>query len=126
MDFGRVTISDDLVLYLFGTPGEESASLVGGPFADGMIGIVVVVDASRLSSVKNGAEIIEFLEQHSDAPYVVAANRGQESSADDVDSLRRSLRLPDGVPLVPCETVVRASVKQVLVTLLHRILETTP
>jgi signal recognition particle receptor subunit beta len=126
MDFGRVTVSDDLVLYMFGTPGEENDSLVGGPFSDGLIGIVVTVDATKPSSIQNATPIIEFLERHSGAPYVIAANRMKDPTPGELTSLRRSLRVPDDVPVVPCDAVVRASVKQVLVALLDRILQTMP
>jgi signal recognition particle receptor subunit beta len=126
MDFGRITISDDLVLYLFGTPGDELDSLVGGPFTDGMIGIVVTVDVTRPTSVDQGREIIEFLERHSDAPYVVAANHMHAQGPDAMTSLRSALDVPDDVPVVACDAVIRASVKPVLVALLRRILETMP
>jgi signal recognition particle receptor subunit beta len=126
MDFGRVTIADDLVLYLFGTPGEERDSLVGGPFAEGMVGIVVMVDAVRPPSVEQAAEMIAFLEQHSEVPYVVAANRMHDRSNDAIEALRDDLDAPDDVPIVPCDAVMRESAKQVLTTLLRRILATMP
>jgi signal recognition particle receptor subunit beta len=126
MDFGRVTISEDVVLYLFGTPGEERESLIGGPFSDGMIGIIVTVDATRPTSIEKAAEIVGFLEQHSDAPYVVAANRLEATDAEGIRRLRAALDVPDDVPLIACDAVVRESVKRVVATLLRRILETMP
>ena len=125
MDFGRVTIADDLVLYLFGTPGEQRESLVGGPFAEGLVGIVVTVDATRAASIEQAAEIVTFLEEHSDTPYVVAANRFH-GTGEAMAELRRDLDVPDDVPVIGCDAVVRALVKEVVATLLHRILETMP
>ena len=126
MDFGRITISDSLVLYLFGTPGEERESLIGGPFSDGLIGIIVTVDTTRPASIDHAARIVDFLEEHSDAPYVVAANRFHDTDPEAVAALRTALDVPDDVPLIGCDAVVRASAKEVVATLLHRILDTMP
>jgi uncharacterized protein len=126
MDFGRITVSDDLALYLFGTPGEDRGSLVGGPFADGMIGLIVTVDATRPASIETAAELVAFLEANSDVPYVIAANRMRARGDADLDKLREKLGASAEVPIVPFDAVQRASVKRVLTALMHRILETTP
>lgn len=123
MDFGRVTITDDLVLYLFGTPGEEDRSLVGGPFADGLIGIVVMVDITRPHSVDRAQAIVAFLRQRSEVPFVVAANHRKDAVVD-MGDVPRLLGVPEGIPVIECDATDRASAKSVVISLLRRILET--
>lgn len=126
MDFGRVRIDDDVMLYLFGTPGDEQESLIGGALADGMIGLIVMVDATRPVSVDEAAEIVAFLERSSSAPYVVAANRLGECDEAGIARLRRGLDVPDDVPVIACDATKRSSVKAVVAALLRRILQTMP
>jgi len=125
LDFGRVTVSPDLVLYLFGTPGEEPESLGVGPLADGAIGVLVVVDASKPASVEDCAQIIEFLDRESDVPYAVAANRAPEGDAKRLGNLREALGVADAVSVVACEVVERESSKKALLALLDGILDDT-
>jgi signal recognition particle receptor subunit beta len=122
MDFGRVTISDDVVLYLFGTPGEEDRSLVGGPFADGLIGIVVMVDTGRPQSIERASGIVALLRQNSDVPFVVAANQRADAISREMD-LTQELGLPEGTPIIECNATDRSSAKSVVIALMNRILE---
>jgi signal recognition particle receptor subunit beta len=126
LDFGRVTINRDLVLYLFGTPGEEPASLACGPLAEGSIGVVLVVDASRPRSIENAVEIVQFLQDSSDVPYAVAANRLAQGDETRVTALRTALKVPSWVPVIPCQVTERESSKRVVLALLDRILDTMP
>ena len=126
LDFGRVTITPNLVLYLFGTPGEEPESLGCGPLAEGSIGVILVVDASRTPSVTNAAEIVQFLQDNSDVPYVIGANRLPQGDEGRVASLRKALKAPSWIPIVPCEVTERESSKRVVLALLDRILDTMP
>lgn len=125
MDFGRVTINDDLVLYLFGTPGEEDRSLVGGPFSDGLVGIVVIVDTGRPASIERATGIVAFMRQNSDVPFVVAANQRPDAVARDLD-LTQVLGLPENTPVIECNATDRSSAKAVVIGLFNRILETMP
>lgn len=126
LDFGRVTINRELVLYLFGTPGEEPASLACGPLAEGSIGVILVVDASRASSIDNATEIVTFLQESSDVPYAVAANRLAPGDEERVAALRTALKVPSWVPVIPCQVTERESSKRVVLALLDRILDTLP
>ena len=123
LDFGRVTVSPDLVLYLFGTPGEEPESLGVGPLADGAIGVLVVVDASKPASVEDSAHIIEFLDRESDVHYAVAANRLSEGDTKRLGTLREALGVAESVPVIACEVVERESSKKALLALLDGILD---
>lgn len=122
MDFGRITISDDVVLYLFGTPGQERFSFMWETLAEGMLGFVLVVDSLSDESIDNASSMIEFFTNMSDVPFVVAANKVAENDNATLDGLRSRLKLAAGVPLLACDAREKASVKSVLLGLLYEIL----
>jgi signal recognition particle receptor subunit beta len=126
LDFGRVTINPNLVLYLFGTPGDEPDSLAAGPLGEGPIGLIVTVDASRPRSVDDAAGIVAFLLENSDVPFVVAANRLAPDAGARMSALRGALQIPADVPVIPCEVTERESTKRVVLALLDRIIDTMP
>jgi small GTP-binding protein len=123
MDFGRITISDDVVLYLFGTPGQHRFSFMWETLSEGMLGFVVLVDALSNDSVKEAITMIEFFTGMSDVPFVVAANKVGPDDAQALSSLRTSLGLAEDVPLLPVDARDRDSVKGILLGLLYRILD---
>jgi signal recognition particle receptor subunit beta len=125
LDFGRVTINRDLVLYLFGTPGDEPNSLTEGPLAEGPIGLIVTLDASRPRSIEGAAEIVAFLEENADVPYVVAANRLAQGDEHRLSAVRAAVHAPKDVPVVACEVTERESAKRVVLALIDRILDMT-
>jgi len=123
MDFGRITISDDVVLYLFGTPGQERFSFMWETLSEGMLGFVLLVDAEDEGSFEDAKAMIAFFKEMSDVPFVVAANK---VAATDVTTLRRvrsAIALEDSVPLLPVDAREKESVKAVLLGLLYRILD---
>src|SRR5512139_4162430 len=75
MDFGRITVTDDVVLYLFGTPGQSRFSFMWETLSEGMLGFVLLVDASDRGMVADAKEMIEFFTERSDVPFVVAVNK---------------------------------------------------
>ena len=123
MDFGRISISDDVVLYLFGTPGQERFSFMWETLSEGMLGFVLLVDGANPDSIRDAASMIQFFTDMSDAPFVVAANRTDAEDTDALDRLRSQLELADDVPLLGCDARDKDSVKSVLLGLLYRILE---
>jgi small GTP-binding protein len=123
MDFGRISISDDVVLYLFGTPGQERFSFMWETLSEGMLGFVLIVDVNSSDSVNDATSMIEFFTNMSDVPFVVAANRADADDAAGLDVLRTSLALAADVPLLPVDARDKESVKAVLLGLLYRILE---
>ena len=123
MDFGRITVSDDVVLYLFGTPGQARFSFMWETLSEGMLGFVLLVDALDPSTFEDARGMITFFTGMSDVPFVVAANK---VAADDTEVLRRvreDLNLPQSVPLIAVDARVRDSVKSVLLGLLYEILK---
>lgn len=124
MDFGRITISDEVVLYLFGTPGQERFSFMWETLSEGMLGFVLLVDATSDDSIRDAAAMIKFFTDMSDVPFVVAANKVAAEDAETLASVRGRLELAnDDVPLLPVDAREKDSVKAVLLGLLYRILE---
>jgi len=123
MDFGRITVDDDLILYLFGTPGQRRFDFMWEILAEGMLGFVVIVDSSRPETFREAKSILETFRAYAPTPYVVAANKQDVPDAWALDDLRIALRLEDGVKLLPCIAKEKESVKNVLLELLYGILE---
>lgn len=123
MDFGRITISDDVVLYLFGTPGQQRFSFMWETLSEGMLGFVVLVDSLDDAAFEDAIGMIGFFTGMSDVPFVVAANKVAPDDLETLSSLRTKLKLSESVPLLPCDARDRESVKGVLLGLLYRILD---
>ena len=122
MDFGRITVDDDLVLYLFGTPGQRRFDFMWEILAEGMLGFVVMVDSTRPETFREARSILETFRAYAPTPYVVAANKQDMKDAWDVDDMRHALRLDSKVKLVSCTATDRDSVKAILLELLYSIL----
>ncbi len=123
MDFGKITFDfeeGEVVLYLFGTPGQERFDFMWDVLARGMLGFVVLVDVTREKTYPEAKKIVKYFRELSDVPYVVGANRatGNEKA---VERLRKKLALDEDVPVIPCEVVSRQSAKEVLLALLYRV-----
>jgi len=123
MDFGRITVSDDVVLYLFGTPGQSRFSFMWETLSEGMLGFVVLVDMMERQTWEDAREMIQFFTERSDVPFVVAANKVDEEDTYALDQIRTDLRLGDEVPLIAVDARSKESVKSVLLGLLYRIVE---
>ncbi|GAA1738903.1 GTP-binding protein [Luedemannella helvata] len=115
MDFGRVELEDDLLLYLFGTPGQERFWFMWDSLVRGAIGAVVVVDTRRLA---DSFTSIDFFDNRG-IPYVVVVNKFDGILHHPVESVRRAMALDPAIPVVCCDARVRGEVKSVLLTLLE-------
>jgi signal recognition particle receptor subunit beta len=125
MDFGRITISKDIVLYLFGTPGQERFDFMWQILSEGMLGYILMLDASRPDTYSEGKRILEFFATLSDAPYVIGATRiGDEDSAQAVERIRQELNVDGETQIIPCNAMEKEDVKKVLLGLLYDILKT--
>ena len=120
MDFGRITISDDLVLYLFGTPGQDRFWFVWDELALGAIGAVVLADTRRLADCFPS---IDYFEERA-TPFVVAVNCFEGARQFRLDEVQTALNLDPGVPVVLCDARQRESSKEVLITLLEHAMKT--
>lgn len=122
MDFGRITVDDELVLYLFGTPGQKRFDFMWEILSEGMLGFIVMVDSTRPETFREARSILETFRAYAPTPYVVAANKQDLEDAWEVDDMRIALRLDPTIKLLPCVSVKRDSVKEVLVELLTGII----
>ena len=123
MDCGRITVDDDLVLYLFGTPGQRRFDFMWEILSEGMLGFVVMVDSARPETFREAKSILETFRAYAPTPYVVAANKQDMDDAWEVDDLRIALRLDEKIKLLPCVAIEKESVKNTLLELLYAILE---
>lgn len=115
MDFGRITLSHDLVLYLFGTPGQERFLFVWDELALGAIGAIVLADTRRLAECFPS---VDYFERRG-LPFVVAVNCFDGSQYYQPVEVQLALNLDAGVPVVMCDARHRESAKDVLITLVE-------
>ncbi len=123
MDFGRITVDDSLVLYLFGTPGQKRFDFMWEILSEGMLGFIVMVDSTRPETFREARSILEAFRAFSPTPYVVAASKQDLPDAWDLDDMRVALRLEDGVKIIRCVSTEKDSVKTILIELLESILQ---
>ncbi|MGW7078268.1 GTP-binding protein [Streptomyces sp. NPDC054871] len=117
-DFGRISLNERVVLYLFGAPGQERFWFLWDRLFAGTLGAVVLVDTRRMD---DSWYAIDRLEHHK-TPFVVAVNRfDDDTSRHSLDEIRQALALPDHVPLIDCDARVRSSGKDVLITLVDHL-----
>jgi uncharacterized protein len=122
MDFGRITVDDDLVLYLFGTPGQRRFDFMWEILSEGMLGFIVMVDSTRPETFREARSILETCRAYAPTPYVVAANKQDCKDAWDLEDMRLALRLDSKVKLLPCVAKKKETVKTTLLELLYSIL----
>jgi small GTP-binding protein len=122
MDFGRITVDEDLVLYLFGTPGQRRFDFMWEILSEGMLGFIVMVDSTRPETFREARNILETFHAYAPTPYVVAANKRDVDDSWDLSDMRIALRLDNRVKLLPCVATEKEAVKKVLLELLYSIL----
>ena len=115
MDFGRVSLDSDLILYLFGTPGQHRFWFMWDDLVQGAIGAVVLVDTRRLA---DAFASIDFFDDRQ-LPYVVAVNCFDGMLHHRIDDVRDALTIDQSVPIVTCDARNRESTKQTLITLVE-------
>ena len=116
--FGRLTVEDDLVLYLFGTPGQDRFWFMWDDVTRGALGAIVLIDTRRLGQSYSA---IDYFEQRS-IPFVVAVNQFDGAPRHPLDEVRYALAIGDDTPLVVCDARDPESVRQVLVGLCGHVL----
>ncbi|MDH6702288.1 GTP-binding protein [Streptomyces griseoviridis] len=111
MDFGRITLREDLVLYLFGTPGQQRFWFMWDELSEGALGAVVLADTRRLEDC---FAAIDYFERRS-IPFLVGVNCFDGGARYPEDEVRRALDLDGDVPILLCDARDRASVKEILI-----------
>ncbi|BCL19358.1 GTP-binding protein [Streptomyces tuirus] len=115
MDFGRISITEQLVLYLFGTPGQQRFWFLWNGLFEGALGAVVLVDTRRLEV---SFDVMGRLEERG-VPFVVAINSFPDAPRYAIEELRTALDLTPDIPIIECDVRRRASSRDVLMTLMR-------
>ncbi|MFE4216833.1 ATP/GTP-binding protein [Streptomyces sp. NPDC056844] len=117
LDFGKIGINEELVLYLFGTPGQERFWFLWNGLFKGALGAVVLVDTRRLASSFRAIEEME----RQDVPFVIALNVFPDSKNHPVEEIRDALDIPEHTPVVTCDARDRNSSRDVLIALIRHL-----
>ena len=120
MDFGRVSLDEDLILYLFGTPGQHRFLFMWDDLVRGAIGAIVLVDTLRLADC---FPAIDFFE-HRKLPYVVGVNCFDGALRHLVEEVRDAIAVDEDVPVVPCDARKRDATKQTLIRMVEHSMHT--
>ena len=118
MDFGRISLRQDLVLYLFGTPGQERFWFMWDELAVGALGAVVLADTRRLADC---FPAIDYFERR-EIPFIVALNCFEGARTYNPEDVRVALDLDPDMPIVMCDARSRESAKEVLISLVEHVL----
>jgi signal recognition particle receptor subunit beta len=119
MDFGRITIDESIILYLFGTPGQDRFGFMWNDLANGALGGVVLVDTSRLADCFVALDYFEKI----GLPFVVAVNQFEGRVNLALEQVREAVDVDPHVPVVAVDARSRESVKQVVLCLLNVVLD---
>ncbi|MUN41614.1 GTP-binding protein [Actinomadura litoris] len=118
VDFGRVALGRELILYLFGTPGRHRFWFMWDDLVSGAIGAVVLVDTRRLA---DSFATLDYIER-AGLPFIVAVNGFHGQFQHPEDDIRDALALGQHVPIVECDARNRESAKQVLIALAQHVM----
>ncbi len=119
MDFGRVSLGRDLILYLFGTPGQHRFWFMWDELVLGAIGAVVLVDTRRLA---DSFPALDFFEDRK-LPFVVALNCFDGVQTHDVEDVREAMSINPDIPIIACDARHRESTKQALISLVEFVVQ---
>jgi signal recognition particle receptor subunit beta len=115
MDFGRISLREDLALYLFGTPGQDRFWFLWDELAQGALGAIVLADTRRLADC---FPAVDYFERRG-VPFLVALNQFDQARRFEPGAVSTALDLDPGTPVIRCDARDRASVKEVLITLVQ-------
>ena len=118
LDFGRITLDSSLILYLFGTPGQERFDFLWDDLATGALGSVIIADTRR---IEDCYPVLDYFEDKS-TPFIVAVNDFDGADRFELEEVREALGVDETVPVVHCDARSRESVKGVLVALIEQVL----
>ena len=113
MDFGRITLADDLVLYLFGTPGQRRFWFMWDDLVRGAIGAIILVDVRRL---QDSFAAVDFFEARQ-LPFLIAVNQFDDGPKHSPDAVRKALALKDHIPVMNVDARDRRSARAALIAI---------
>jgi uncharacterized protein len=118
LDFGRITLDDALLLYLFGTPGQDRFAFLWDDLVDGALGAIVLLDTRR---IEDCFAAVDYFEEH-DIPFLIGINNFDQAERFHTEEVRDALGIDASVPIMECDARYRESVKSVLVALTEEVL----
>ena len=118
LDFGRITLDSSLILYLFGTPGQDRFVFLWDDLVEGALGAVILVDTGR---IEDCYPVLDYFERR-DTPFIVAVNHFPGQERFELDEVREALGVDEAVPVLVCDARDRESVKEVLVAVIEQVL----
>jgi len=123
IDYGKLTLDEDFVLYLFGTPGQARFRHMWEILSRDMLGYIVMVDSTDPKSVEKAKEIIRIFSAYAPVPFIVAANKQDLEDAMPLEEIKEKLGLPPNIKVVPCKAIDKESVREVIIALAQTVLE---
>lgn len=118
LDFGRIGLDESLVLYLFGTPGQDRFAFLWDDLVEGALGCVIMMDTRR---IQDCYPVLDYFEERG-TPMLVAVNAFDGTRRFDLEEIREALGVGPNVPVVECDARSRESVKRVLLALIEQVL----
>jgi uncharacterized protein len=118
LDFGRITLDEALLLYLFGTPGQDRFAFLWDDLVDGALGAIVLLDTRR---IEDCFPAIDYFEEH-EIPFLIGVNTFDQAQRFDLEEVRDALGIDHAVPVLECDARSRESVKRILVALTEEVL----
>jgi uncharacterized protein len=119
LDFGRITVDDSTILYLFGTPGQDRFTFIWDDLVQGALGAVVLVDTRR---IQDSYPAVDYFEDH-EIPFLLGVNMFDGAPRYDLDEVREALGVSPDVIIMEGDARQRGSVKQMLICLLEEVLK---
>ena len=123
IDYGKLTLDQDFILYLFGTPGQSRFKHMWEILSKDMLGYIVMVDSTDPASIEKAKDIIRTFSAYAPVPFVVAANKQDMDNAISPEKIREMMGLPPNIKIVPCVATDKKSVRDVLIALAQTVLE---
>jgi len=123
IDYGKLTLDKDFVLYLFGTPGQSRFKHMWEILSKDMLGYIVMVDSTDPKSIEKAKDIMRTFSAYAPVPFVVAANKQDMENAIPPEKIREMMGLPPNIKIVPCVATDKQSVRDVIIALAQTVLE---
>uniref|UniRef100_A0A7C4XZ02 GTP-binding protein n=1 Tax=Caldisericum exile TaxID=693075 RepID=A0A7C4XZ02_9BACT len=123
MDFGRITVDEDYVLHIFGTPGQFRFNYMWSILSKDALGVILLVDSGDRDMFDEAKDMLNFFRVKTDVPIIIALNHFNEKEHISEEELRKIMNVPDSIPVIGCDATSKESVKAVLLELLELILQ---
>jgi len=123
LDYGRIKVDEDLIVHLFGTPGQLRFSFMWRILARGMHGYILMVDSSRPESIEDALYVYNFFKSIKDVPHIIAANKQDIEGSLSPKTIRFMMKIPNDVPVVPLVATDPENVRKTLTILVQHMIK---